>query len=118
MQNKILVTQSSMPPFEEYVEMIKPLWNSHWLTNMGIYHKQLEKKLMEYLGVEYLSLMVNGHMALELAIQSNSLSFSFIVISTSLQNCSVCFKLSIKQVFLTFFSHSLFCRSINSKSVT
>ena len=70
MQNKILVTQSSMPPFEEYVEMIKPLWNSHWLTNMGIYHKQLEKKLMDYLGVEYLSLMVNGHMALELAIQS------------------------------------------------
>ena len=51
MQNKILVTQSSMPPFEEYVEMIKPLWNSHWLTNMGIYHKQLEKKLMEYFGV-------------------------------------------------------------------
>lgn len=36
MDEKILVTQSSMPPFEEYMEMIKPLWESHWLTNMGI----------------------------------------------------------------------------------
>lgn len=67
---KILVTQSSMPPFEEYAEMIKPLWDSHWLTNMGDYHKRLEKSLEQYLHTEYLSLTVNGHMALELAIQS------------------------------------------------
>lgn len=67
---KILVTQSSMPPYEEYIEAIKPLWESHWLTNMGTYHKQLEEALKEYLDVPELSLMVNGHMALELAIQS------------------------------------------------
>lgn len=67
---KILVTQSSMPPYEEYIEAIKPLWNSHWLTNMGKYHKELEEKLREYLGVPELSLMVNGHMALEMAIQA------------------------------------------------
>lgn len=67
---KILVTQSAMPPFEEYIEMIRPLWDSRWLTNMGDYHKELEQKLTEYLGVENVSLTVNGHMALELAIQS------------------------------------------------
>lgn len=67
---KILVTQSSMPPYEEYIEAIKPLWDSHWLTNMGVYHKELETKLKEYLDVPELSLMVNGHMALEMAIQS------------------------------------------------
>ena len=67
---KILVTQSSMPPYEEYIEAIKPLWESHWLTNMGTYHKELEEELKQYLGVPELSLMVNGHMALELAIQS------------------------------------------------
>ena len=67
---KILVTQSSMPPFEEYVEAIRPLWESHWLTNMGSYHKQLESALREYLGVPELSLMVNGHMALELTLQA------------------------------------------------
>lgn len=68
--DKILVTRSSMPPYEEYIEAIKPLWESHWLTNMGQYHKQLEQELKEYLDVPELSLMVNGHMALELAIQS------------------------------------------------
>lgn len=68
--NKILVTQSSMPPYEEYIEAIKPLWDSHWLTNMGVYHKELERKLKGYLDVPELSLMVNGHMALELALQS------------------------------------------------
>lgn len=69
-EEKILVTQSSMPPYEEYIEEIKPLWESHWLTNMGEYHQELEKQLKEYLDVPELSLMVNGHMALELAIQS------------------------------------------------
>lgn len=67
---QILVTQSSMPPFEEYVEAIRPLWESHWLTNMGSYHKQLESALREYLEVPELSLMVNGHMALELTLQA------------------------------------------------
>lgn len=59
-----------MPPYEEYIEAIKPLWESHWITNMGQYHEELEKKLAEYLEVQELSLMVNGHMALELAIQA------------------------------------------------
>lgn len=71
MKNKeVFVTRSSMPPYEEYIEAIKPLWDSHWLTNMGKYHQELEQSLREYLGVPELSLMVNGHMALELTIQA------------------------------------------------
>lgn len=70
MEDKIFVTRSSMPAYEDYVEAIKPLWESHWLTNMGTYHKQLEKALKEYLDVPELSLMVNGHMALEMVIQA------------------------------------------------
>ena len=70
MEDKIYVTRPSMPSYEEYIEAIKPLWDSHWITNMGTYHRQLEEKLKEYLDVPELSLMVNGHMALELAIQS------------------------------------------------
>ena len=70
MDEKILVTRPSMPSYEEYIEAIKPLWDSHWITNMGTYHRQLEKELKEYLDVLGLSLMVNGHMALELAIQA------------------------------------------------
>lgn len=70
MEEKILVTRSSMPPYEEYIEAIRPLWDTQWLTNMGRYHRELEDKLRNYLDVSQLSLMVNGHMALELTIQA------------------------------------------------
>lgn len=67
---KILVTQASMPPYEEYIEKIKPLWDSKWVTNMGQYHHELEDALCKYLDVPHISLMVNGHMSLEMAIQA------------------------------------------------
>ncbi len=70
MQKKIFVTKAAMPPYEEFVKAIKPLWDTHCLTNMGQYHQELEEKLRNYLKVPELSLMVNGHMALEMAIQS------------------------------------------------
>ena len=70
MEQKILVTRTSMPPYEEFIEMIKPLWDTHWLTNMGKYHQELEERLREYLQVGQLSLMVNGHMSLEMTIQA------------------------------------------------
>ena len=51
MDNKILVTRSSMPSLDEYVEEIRPIWESHWLTNMGAKHKQLQAELEGCLGV-------------------------------------------------------------------
>ena len=74
MEEKIFVTKSSMPPLEDYIEEIRTLWDTHMLTNMGVKHKELEKRLQEYLDVPNVSLMVNGHMALELAIQAMDLS--------------------------------------------
>lgn len=70
----ILVTRSSMPPYEEFVEMIRPIWDSAWLTNMGDYHRRLEEELKKYMGTEHLVLFVNGHMALEMAIQALELT--------------------------------------------
>lgn len=70
MKEKIFVTKSSMPKFEDYVDEIKDLWESCWLTNMGVKHHELEEKLTEYLKLNQLELMVNGHMALEVALQS------------------------------------------------
>lgn len=71
---KILVTRSSMPSFEEYCEEIKPLWDSHWLTNRGVKHVEFENKLHDYLGVPYVSLFVNGHSALECILETMDLS--------------------------------------------
>lgn len=73
MDNKILVTRSSMPTLDEYVEEIRPIWESHWLTNMGIKHKELQENLSRYLGVEHVDLLTNGHMALELTLQAMNL---------------------------------------------
>ena len=74
MIDKIMVTRSSMPPIEEYISEIKDLWESHWLTNMGEKHKQLESLLLDYLGAENISLFSNGHLALENVIAAMKLS--------------------------------------------
>lgn len=70
MENNILVTRSSIPEIEEYMDEIKELWDSHWLTNMGPKHKRLQDELAAYLGVDNIELLTNGHMALELSMQA------------------------------------------------
>ena len=64
------VTRSSMPPFEEYCDEIRELWDSHWLTNMGCKHRELEAELKHFLGSEELVLFTNGHLALENVIEA------------------------------------------------
>lgn len=61
----INVTRSSMPELEEYVEEIKDLWDTHWLTNMGQKHEKFSALLKSYLEVPCVSLFTNGHLALE-----------------------------------------------------
>lgn len=73
MTDRILVTRSSMPEFEEYIEEIREMWDTHWLTNMGPKHIQLTEKLKKYLEVKNLELLTNGHMALELTMQAMNL---------------------------------------------
>ena len=72
--NEINVARSSMPSFEEYCGEIRELWDSRWLTNMGTKHEELRGKLQEYLSVQRLDLLTNGHMALELSLQALGLS--------------------------------------------
>ncbi len=72
--DKIFVTKSSMPSFDDYINEIRDIWDTHWLTNMGSKHKRLQAELKEYLGVENIDLLTNGHMALELSIQALGLT--------------------------------------------
>lgn len=69
-KRKIFVTHSSMPLLEEYIEEIAPLWESHWLTNRGAKHLQLETDLLHYLGAKNISLFTNGHAALECLLEA------------------------------------------------
>lgn len=73
MTNTILVTQSSMPGLDEYMDEISSMWDTHWLTNMGPKHRQLQSKLCDYMGVENIELFTNGHMAIELVLQALNL---------------------------------------------
>lgn len=73
MSRKILVTQATLPDYSEFIEEIRDMWDSHWITNMGPKHKRLQSELKEYLGVENIELFTNGHMALELALQALNL---------------------------------------------
>jgi dTDP-4-amino-4,6-dideoxygalactose transaminase len=71
---KIQVTKSSMPKFEEYIEEIRELWDTHWLTNMGAKHKALESQLLDYLKASNITLFTNGHLALECIITALDLT--------------------------------------------
>lgn len=66
----INVTRSSMPSYEEYCEEIKDLWESRWLTNMGVKHNELKGRLCDYLKVPNTELFVNGHLALYCALKA------------------------------------------------
>ena len=72
--NPIQVTRSSMPDLEEFTNEIKELWETHWLTNIGVKHKKLEAQLVEYLQVPNVTLFTNGHLALECAIAALGLT--------------------------------------------
>lgn len=70
MTDKIFVTRSSLPPFEEYIEEVRSMWDTHWLTNMGEKHKEFQRSLIEYMNVPNVELLTNGHMAIELTLQA------------------------------------------------
>ena len=82
MEKKILVTRSSMPSFEEYCEEIRELWDSHWLTNMGVKHRTLQQELERFFGVKHVTLFTNGHLALENALSALELPRGAEVITT------------------------------------
>jgi len=87
----IYVTQPFLPPLEDFIPYLEKIWENKWLTNGGPFHQELEKKLADYLGVEYLSLFSNGTIALVTALQALQISgevittpFSFVATSHSL----------------------------------
>lgn len=96
MPDRILVTRSSMPELDEYMEEIRPIWESHWLTNMGPKHEQLKSELKDYLKVPFIELMVNGHLALEMTLQAMDLKgdvittpFTFVSTTHAIVRCGL-----------------------------
>ncbi|AUF74814.1 DegT/DnrJ/EryC1/StrS family aminotransferase [Escherichia coli] len=70
MEKPIFVTQPNLPPLEEFIPYLEIIWQNKQFTNNGPMHQKLEKKLCEFLGVEYISLFNNGTIALITAVQA------------------------------------------------
>ncbi|MDD2494716.1 MAG: DegT/DnrJ/EryC1/StrS family aminotransferase [Tissierellia bacterium] len=70
MNKKISVTSPLLPPLEEFIPFLEDIWERKWLTNNGHYHRELEKALVEYLGVDHISLFTNGTLPIMIALQT------------------------------------------------
>lgn len=69
-KDRINVISPLIPDLEEFIPMLRDIWERKWLTNNGHYHQELEKALADYLGVQYLSLFTNGTLPLITALQA------------------------------------------------
>jgi dTDP-4-amino-4,6-dideoxygalactose transaminase len=66
----VFVTQPSLPPLADFIPYLEEIWANRVLTNAGPFHQRLERELVEFLGVEQVSLFNNGTVALEVALQA------------------------------------------------
>jgi len=69
-QNPILVTQSSMPDKEDFLAEISSIWDTKWLTNNGAIHEKFNQQLRDFFKSPNVTLFVNGHLALDVAIKA------------------------------------------------
>lgn len=69
-EEPVYITRPRMPGLGDYNRYLEQIWATHWLTNDGRFHNQFESRLREYLGVEHLTLFVNGTIALIVALHS------------------------------------------------
>ncbi len=79
---RLEVTRTTLPPFEEFCNEIRPLWDSCMVTNMGPKHEEFEAALRERLGCREVCLFANGHLALEAALRALRLPAGSEVITT------------------------------------
>lgn len=80
--DKIYVTRPLLPDLDNYVLEVKDIFNSQWLTNMGVKHNELETKLQDVLKVPNVSLFNNGTIALLTALKAMNLPYGSEVITT------------------------------------
>lgn len=69
-EQPVYVSRPMLPPLDDYVEQLRDVWESRWLTNNGAKHQALEQALAEHLRAPHLSLFNNGTIALVVACQA------------------------------------------------
>ena len=93
----INVTQSFLPPIDEYSKILQKSWDKKWITNRGELILELENKLKIFLGIENITITTNGTLPLQIAIKALELKgeiittpFSYIASSSVIpwENCT------------------------------
>lgn len=64
------VTRPSLPTIGEYVQLLRQIWASRILTNNGPFLARLETRLKRYLHVDFVDVVANGTLALQLATRA------------------------------------------------
>ncbi len=71
MTNKpIFVTQPSLPPLNEFVELLEGVWESGILTHNGPLVQEFERSICTKLNIDHFTAVTNGTVALQMAIKA------------------------------------------------
>lgn len=96
----INVTQTFLPPIEEYTRLLNRAWDNKWITNRGELLVELEEKLSDFLNVENFFITTNGTLPLQIAIKALGITkeiittpFSYVATTSSIvwENCTPIF---------------------------
>jgi dTDP-4-amino-4,6-dideoxygalactose transaminase len=96
----IHVTQSYLPPIEEYNQYLGRIWQSKWVTNRGPLVLELEEKIKNYLNINNIIITNNGTIPLQIALklfgkqgEIITTPFSYVATSASIvwENCKPVF---------------------------
>jgi len=91
-QETLHVGRPNIPDRRRLLERFNDILDRRWLTNIGHYVQEFEKKIAAHLGVKHCVAMCNGTVALEIAIRALGMtgeviipSFTFIATAHALQ---------------------------------
>lgn len=92
----ISATKPFIPPIDEYQLKVAEIMNRGWLTNQGPCVLELEEKLKKLFNVDYLILVTNGTIAIQMALKALKIQgevittpYSYVATTSSLlwENC-------------------------------
>ncbi len=66
----INVTKTFLPPWDEYLSVLRRAWDSGWITNNGELLKELEEKLRKFISRDELYFCTNGTVVLQMALKA------------------------------------------------
>jgi dTDP-4-amino-4,6-dideoxygalactose transaminase len=92
----IQVTKTFLPPWEEYLSILRRAWDTGWITNNGTLLLELESRLKKQTGTENLFICNNGTIVLQMALKALGISgevittpFSYVATTNAIlwENC-------------------------------